>query len=104
MPNRIKLAVQFMMLCSFAVVALALQPFSLDANTDQVAEVVVDGATASALMSVPSDAVAASVSEQAPPTGPKFVCNQGAYCTSRRDSACGIEGYCNLASNCCMCY
>ena len=31
-------------------------------------------------------------------------CNQGAYCTSPRDPVCGPEGFCNMSSNCCMCY
>ena len=31
-------------------------------------------------------------------------CNQGAYCTYRNDPACGPEGFCNLPTNCCMCY
>ncbi len=33
-----------------------------------------------------------------------WVCNQGAYCTYRNDPACGPEGFCNLPTNCCMCY
>lgn len=32
------------------------------------------------------------------------VCNQGAFCTFRNDPACGPEGFCNLSSNCCMCW
>lgn len=31
-------------------------------------------------------------------------CNQGAYCTSQNDPICGPEGFCNLGTNCCMCY
>ena len=104
MTNRIKRALQFVLLCSFAVATFAaLQTLSINSNTDQTAGVAADAVAASSLMmSVPSNAVAPTMSKA--PTGPKWVCNQGAYCTTRRDPACGIEGYCNLASNCCMCW
>ncbi len=46
---------------------------------------------------------AMSTSEFVPSTS-FGVCNQGARCTYKTDPACGPEGFCNLPSNCCMCY
>ncbi len=34
----------------------------------------------------------------------RFECNQGAFCRYKTDPVCGREGFCNLTSNCCMCF
>lgn len=109
---------RILMLFTLALV-LALPAFAapaLDAAQDQVAAEAPAAPALDAqelatelLVSLPASEQLMSVAETTPDLGKEPAafdpfCNQGAWCNTRKDPVCGVDGYCNLPSHCCMCY
>ncbi len=98
MLKNIKNVIRFFAICAFAAAAA----FAVQVNTGT------DDAASARVKTMIIDAISTKAAPNMALTEPSSEgfspCNQGAYCTSRRDPACGFEGFCNLSSNCCMCY